>query len=125
MSVCDRDKRAIAPVAMALVGLGYQLVATAGTAKTLRAAGLACEVTKRLSEGHPNIVDEIERGDIAFIINTPQGNGARGDGSILRSEAVNRGITCVTALSATTALVQAIAAVRDTTLDVYALQDLP
>ena len=43
----------------------------------------------------------------------------------LRSEAVNRGITCVTALSATTALVQAIAAVRDTTLDVYALQDLP
>jgi len=125
VSVCDRDKRAIAPVAMALVGLGYQLVATAGTAKTLRAAGLACEVTKRLSEGHPNIVDEIEGGDIAFIINTPQGNGARGDGSILRSEAVNRGITCVTALSATTALVQAIAAVRDTTLDVYALQDLP
>ncbi|OFK24208.1 carbamoyl-phosphate synthase large subunit [Olsenella sp. HMSC062G07] len=124
VSVCDRDKRAIAPVATSLAGLGYELIATAGTAKTLRAAGLACEVVRRVSEGHPNIVDEIADGEVAFIINTPHGHESRGDGSILRAEAVNRGITCVTALSATTALVQAIVAARKDALDVIALQDL-
>ncbi|ERL08191.1 carbamoyl-phosphate synthase large subunit [Olsenella profusa] len=124
VSVCDRDKRAIAPVALSLTNMGYDLIATSGTAKTLRAAGIDCEVIKRVSEGHPNVVDEMAQGSIAFIINTPRGHTSRGDGSVLRGEAVNRGISCVTALSGATALVQAIAAMRKSSLDVYALQDL-
>ncbi len=124
VSVCDRDKRAIAPVALSLTNMGYDLIATSGTAKTLRAAGIDCEVIKRVSEGHPNVVDEMAQGSIAFIINTPHGHTSRGDGSVLRGEAVNRGISCVTALSGATALVQAIAAMRKSSLDVYALQDL-
>ena len=123
ISVCDRDKRAVAPVAMSLINLGYDLLATPGTAKTLRSAGLPCEVTKRLSEGHPNVVDEMAAGTIAFMINTPHGHAARGDGAIIRAEAVNRGISYATTLSATTALVQAIAAVRSQKLGAYALQD--
>lgn len=124
VSVCDRDKRAIAPVALALEGLGYDIVATPGTAKTLRAAGIACEVVSRIADGHPNAVDLMEEGKVSFIINTPHGRASRGDGARLRGEAVRRGITCVTALSATIALVQALTASRRREGDVFALQDL-
>jgi carbamoyl-phosphate synthase large subunit len=125
ISVCDRDKRAIAPVALALTNLGYTLMATVGTAKTLRAAGITCRVVCRISEGHPNVIDALSAGEVSFIINTPHGHESRGDGVRMRSEAVNRGVTLVTALSGATALVQALAAVRGRTLDIYALQDLP
>ncbi|SEH70903.1 MULTISPECIES: carbamoyl-phosphate synthase large subunit [Atopobiaceae] len=124
VSVCDRDKRAIAPVALAISGMGYDIVATAGTAKTLAAAGIPARVVKRVSEGHPNVVDLMASGDVSFVINTPHGHESRGDGAKVRSEAVNRGICCVTALSATTALVQALAASRDARISAYALQDL-
>ncbi|WP_314025920.1 carbamoyl-phosphate synthase large subunit [Olsenella uli] len=124
VSVCDRDKRAIAPVALALEGLGYDIVATPGTAKTLRAAGIACEVVSRIADGHPNAVDLMEEGKVSFIINTPHGRASRGDGARLRGEAVRRGITCVTALSATIALVQALTASRRREGEVFALQDL-
>ena len=124
VSVCDRDKRAIAPVALALEGLGYDIVATPGTAKTLRAAGIACEVVSRIADGHPNAVDLMEEGKVSFIINTPHGRAPRGDGARLRGEAVRRGITCVTALSATIALVQALTASRRREGEVFALQDL-
>ncbi len=125
VSVCDRDKRSVAPVAMSLVHLGYDLVATRGTAKTLRAAGIPCEVVKRVSEGHPNVADMMAEGKISFLINTPKGNSSRGDGVQLRSEAVSRGIDMATTMSGAVALVQAISALREGPLDVYALQDLP
>ncbi|HBO62423.1 MAG TPA: carbamoyl phosphate synthase large subunit, partial [Olsenella sp.] len=80
VSVCDRDKRSVAPVALSLVNLGYDLVATRGTAKTLRAAGIPCEVVKPISEGSPNIIDMMAEGKIAFLINTPKGHSSRGDG---------------------------------------------
>ena len=125
LSVRDADKRAIVPVAFSLVQMGYRMLATSGTAKTLRAAGIPCEVTKRVGEGHPNVHDVLTEGGVSFIINTPHGHGSRGDGSMLRSEAVNRGITYVTTLSAAAALVLALAAVHDEgELQVYALQDL-
>ena len=125
ISVCDRDKRAIAPVALAIRAMGYDIVATAGTAKTLRAAGIDAGVVRRVSEGHPNVVDLMREGRVGFVINTPHGHESRGDGAVVRGEAVNRGICCVTALSATTALVQAIDATRRKSLSAWALQDLP
>ena len=125
ISVCDRDKRSVAPVALSLVHLGYDLVATRGTAKTLHAAGIPCQVVKRVSEGHPNIADLMAEGKVSFLINTPHGHSSRGDGSVLRSEAVSRGIDMATTISGATALVQAISATRRGPLDVYALQDLP
>ncbi len=125
VSVCDRDKRAIAPVALSLRSLGYDLAATVGTAKTLRAAGIECSVLRRIGEGHPNVLDEMRAGRVSFVINTPHGHESRGDGVRMRGEAVERGITCVTALSATTALVQALACARDgASLAPVALQDL-
>ena len=124
ISVCDRDKRSIAPVAMTLRQLGYDLLATRGTAKTLRAAGIECRIVKPVREGHPNVVDLMADGEIAFLINTPHGHSSRGDGTKLRSEAVNRGIDMATTMSGATALVQAIVALRESSLGTYALQDL-
>ena len=124
ISVCDRDKRSIAPVAMTLRQLGYDLLATRGTAKTLRAAGIECRIVKPVREGHPNVIDLMADGEIAFLINTPHGHSSRGDGTKLRSEAVNRGIDMATTMSGATALVQAIVALRESSLGIYALQDL-
>ena len=125
LSVCDRDKRSIAPVALSLLHLGYDLVATSGTAKTLKAAGIPCGVVRRISEASPNIGDMLAEGKISFMVNTPHGHRSRGDGAVLRSEAVSRGIDMATTMSGAVALVQAISALRQGPLDVYALQDLP
>ena len=125
MSVRDADKRAIAPVAFSLHQMGYQILATRGTAKTLRAAGIPCEVVERASEGHPNVRDVLAEGGVSFIINTPHGHASRGDGAILRAEAVSRGITNVTTISAATALLQTLDLLREEAgLPVRALQDL-
>ena len=125
ISVRDADKRSIAPVAFSLHQMGYKILATRGTAKTLRAVGIPCEVTKRIGEGHPNVRDVLVAGEVSFIINTPHGHESRGDGVILRSEAVNRGITLVSTLSGAAALLQALALLRNEGgLPVYALQDL-
>ena len=125
ISVCDRDKRNIAPIARDLVNLGFKIVATSGTAKTLHAAGVPCTVARRMSEMHPNIGDEIAAGRIDLMINTPHGQETRGDGFRLRSEAVRHGLCYMTTMSAAQALVSAIATVQKGKLDVYALQDLP
>ena len=94
-------------------------------AATLRAAGIPCEVTRRVGEGHPNVHDVLSEGGVSFIINTPHGHDSRGDGAVLRQEAVSRGITNVTTLSAATALLQSLAVLRsDDGLPVHALQDL-
>ena len=124
VSVCDRDKRSVAPVALALTGLGYNLVATRGTAKTLHAAGIPCEEVKRVAEGHPNILDRIRGGEVAFLINTPHGESSRGDGVLLRGEAVARGIDLVSTMSGAVALVQAVSAARRGGAGPVALQDL-
>ena len=124
VSVCDRDKRAIAPVALALAGMGFGIVTTRGTAKTLRAAGIPCEVVRPISEGHPNVLDLMAEGRIGLLINSPKGGKSRGDGALMRSEAIGRGIDLVSTMSQATALVQSVAARRASALGTYALQDL-
>jgi carbamoyl-phosphate synthase large subunit len=124
ISVNDRDKRTIAPVALALYNDGYKIAATRGTAKTLRAAGIPCERMNRVSEAHPNVGDAIENGEVSFLINTPRGGRASGDGITIRSLAINHGVDLVTAMSGATALIQAIAALKTSSLKPYALQDL-
>ena len=131
ISVNDRDKRHILSVARVLRYLGFTICSTEGTAKVLRGGNVPCEVVRKFSDAHPNIGDMIAAGEIALIINTPYGQGARGDGYLLRTEAVRRSVTSVTALSGAGAFVAAIEAVRDAErsedggMDVIALQDLP
>ncbi len=99
ISVCDRDKRHILSVARILRYLGFDICSTEGTARVLRGGNVTCEVVEKISGPHdgerPNIGDLIADGKIAVIINTPYGPGSRGDGYLLRTEAVRRGVTCV------------------------------
>ncbi|HEY5540489.1 MAG TPA: carbamoyl phosphate synthase large subunit, partial [Coriobacteriia bacterium] len=96
---------------------------TRGTAKMLRAVGIpVTEVLKR-HEGRPNIIDHIANGEVQLVINTPFGQETRSDGYHLRAAAIRHGITNITTLSAAAAIVQAIEAIKEGRLDVYALQD--
>lgn len=125
ISVCDRDKRAIMPLARDIVRLGFRLVATDGTARALRASGIACEPVPKIHEGVPNVCDMIAAGDVSLMINTPFGGGARSDGYELRLEAVKHGVTHVTNLAGAQAMVAGIEMARASGLSIVALQDLP
>ena len=93
ISVCDRDKRHILSVARILRYLGFDIVSTEGTARVLRGGNVTCETVNKIGGAHPNIGDMIADGEISLIINTPYGPGSRGDGYLLRTEAVRRGVT--------------------------------
>ena len=125
ISVCDRDKRSIVSIARDIVRLGFKVVATAGTARALRAAGVDCEEVKKVHEGSPNVLDRIASGEIALMINTPFGHATRADGYELRLEAVKHGVTHVTNLAGAQAMVAGMEMARANGLTVVALQDLP
>jgi carbamoyl-phosphate synthase large subunit len=115
LSVREADKPALVPVAAALAGLGFQLVATTGTAATLSAAGLDVETVAKVSEAAddgPTVVDLIRRGRCDLVVNTPQGSGARADGYLIREAALVARVPRITTLSGAAAAVHAIADAR-------------
>ena len=136
ISVCDRDKRHILSLARILRHLGFEIVSTEGTARVLRGGNVPCEVVGKIgstseaagscvASDERGILDMIAAGEIAFIVNTPYGPGSRGDGYRLRTEAVRRGVTCLTALTAANAYVAALEARQlGDGMEVVALQDL-
>ena len=109
LSVRDADKPAIADIARALSRLGFELLATAGTARQVAAAGIAVGHVEKGAA----IVDRIRTGRCDLVINSPQGSGARGDGYRIREAALSARIPCITTLSGAAAAVQAIAAGRE------------
>ncbi len=114
LSVRDADKGALVPTAAALAGLGFNLLATTGTAQTLAAAGLEVEQVSKVGESPdgPTVVDLIRRGRCDLVINTPQGSGARADGYLIREAALGARVPCITTLSGAAAVVHAIAGAR-------------
>jgi carbamoyl-phosphate synthase large subunit len=120
LSVKDADKASMAPVAAALAGLGFRLVATAGTAATLRAAGLEVEEVAKVAEADTarrTVVDLIRQRRCDLVVNTPQGSGARADGYLIREAALVARVPCITTISGAAAAVHAIANARaETTL---------
>ena len=125
VSVCDRDKRGIVPIARDFVRLGFHIVATEGTSRALRAAGVDCTPVKKISEGAPNVLDMLIAGKIALMINTPFGHATRDDGYELRTEAVKHGVTQITTLAGAQAMAAGLEAMRANGLSAIALQDLP
>jgi carbamoyl-phosphate synthase large subunit len=123
VSVAERDKPEAIPIARALAELGYRLIATRGTAKTLRAVGIAVEEVPKIQEGRPNLIDYMKNKQISLVINTPSGKGARTDEGKIRAAAVANGVTCITTLAAAQAAVEACRAVRRRRWTVSALQD--
>jgi carbamoyl-phosphate synthase large subunit len=123
ISVADRDKAEVGPVARALAEMGYQILSTRGTAAALRGQGIAVQELPKLQEGRPNLIDLMKNHDIALVINTPSGKGARTDEGKIRASAVANGVTCITTLAAAQAAVEACRALREHELTVAALQD--
>jgi carbamoyl-phosphate synthase large subunit len=123
ISVADRDKTEAVGVAQGLVEMGYRLWATRGTARVLRAAGIAVEELPKLQEGRPNLLDHMKNKEVALIINTPSGRGTRTDEGRIRAAAVANGVTCITTLAAAQAAVEACRAMRQRPWTVAALQD--
>jgi carbamoyl-phosphate synthase large subunit len=107
LSVRDLDKGAIRPVAEALSGLGFRLLATGGTAAVLE--GLDVVV---LAKGDA-VVEAIRAGRCDLVVNTPQGSGARRDGAVIRQAALAARVTCITTLSGARLAVHAIANARE------------
>ncbi|MDX6407268.1 MAG: carbamoyl-phosphate synthase large subunit [Gaiellaceae bacterium] len=126
LSVRDADKGAAVPVASGLAELGFKLLATAGTADTLVAAGLEVGRVRKVTEAGagPTVVDLIRRGRCNLVINTPQGSGARTDGYLIREAALVARVPCITTLSGATAAVDAIANARsEESLSLQELQE--
>jgi len=123
ISVQDRDKPAIAEIAHRLRELGFSLAATAGTYGAIRASGIQLDRINKVSEGRPNILDSMKNREIALVINTPDGEGPRTDGALIRRCAISNGIPCITTLQAARAVVQGIAALKLRDYGVRALQD--
>ena len=124
VSVANRDRPAIVPIARKLADLGFHLMATAGTARVLQSHGVSVEVVRKIHEGRPNLLDHLANDRIDLIVNTPSGKGARTDEGRIRASAVSHGVPCITTLAAARAAVSAMERLRDGGLTVYALQDL-
>ncbi|MCA9201233.1 MAG: carbamoyl-phosphate synthase large subunit, partial [Planctomycetales bacterium] len=123
MSVSERHKDQIAGLAERLHKLGYQLIATSGTARCIEEKGIPVKRVKKLIEGHPNLLDYLIDGQVALILNTPSGKGARTDEGRIRAAAVQQGVPCITTIQAAEAAVAAMEGLREEEMGVLSLQD--
>jgi len=124
ISVQDRDKKSVLPIAKRLTELGFELVATGGTARFLHAGGIDVERVNKVYEGRPHIVDHLINRDIDLVINTPLGQASHEDDALIRQSALKFDIPCITTISGAGAAVEGIAAMIDRGLDVHSLQEL-
>ena len=124
VTVNDRDKGQLLPLAHQLIELGFRLVATDGTARFLRSNGAPCAHVFKVLEGRPNAVDLMKNGAIHLVINTPLGKASYFDEKALRTTATQRGIPLITTLSGAHAMVEAIRALQRGALTVKSLQEV-
>ncbi|MCC7418126.1 MAG: carbamoyl-phosphate synthase large subunit [Acidobacteria bacterium] len=123
VSVNNKDKANLLPIARDLAALGFHIVATRGTAAYLRSYGLAADVVFKVNEGRPNIADEVVNRKIDLIVNTPLGRESFFDDRAVRRAAMMHEVPCITTLTGAAAAVSAIRALRHEGLTVRALQD--
>ncbi|HYJ86017.1 MAG TPA: carbamoyl-phosphate synthase large subunit [Pyrinomonadaceae bacterium] len=125
ISVNDNDKGQAVILARKLVRLGFELIATLGTAERLREVGLKVESVFKVNEGRPNVVDHIKSQEIALIINTPLGRASHFDEQAIRRAALQYNVPCVTTMTGAQAIVEAISAREDGgPIQVRSLQEL-
>ena len=124
ITVNDRDKESVVPIARDFADLGFRLMATEGTARVLRANGLDVTVVRKIHEGRPHIADMMINGKVQIVINTPMGSAAYADEPVVTQTALRERIPCVTTLSGAAAVVDAIRALRAEPLVPVCIQDL-
>jgi carbamoyl-phosphate synthase large subunit len=123
VSVAPRHKSRVVPLVQQLTSIGYTILATHGTADALEGAGISCTRIKKIQEGHPNLLDYMTDGQVALVMNTPVGKGARTDEGRIRAAAVAAGVPCLTTIEAATAAVKAMEALREEEMQVLSLQE--
>jgi carbamoyl-phosphate synthase large subunit len=128
VSVANRDKRSMVFPVKRLADLGFEILATGGTAEVLRRNGLKATLLRkqhdgRGPDGEPTTVDAILAGEIDLIVNTPYGVGSRLDGYEIRTAAVTRGVPCITTVQGLAATVQGIEALLSGEVGVRSLQE--
>ena len=124
ISVNDRYKPEAVQVARRFAELGFNLVATRGTAAALEAAGLRCKVVFKVNEGRPNAVDLLKAGAIQLVIYTATGALSFSDEKAIRRSAILFRVPCITTLSGARAAVEAIAARKRDPIRVWSLQQI-
>ncbi len=123
ISVSDIHKSDVVSIAQSLYHLGFELVATRGTANAIKSGGIPVIVVNKVSEGRPNLVDRIKNGEIQLVINIPSGRTARDDDQLIRRASINYNVPVVTTISGARATAAAIAALQNGSLAVKSLQD--
>jgi carbamoyl-phosphate synthase large subunit len=124
LSVREKDKLAVAALATRLAALGFTLMATEGTAAVIGRAGVPVERVYKVTEGvRPHIVDRMKNGEVAMLVNTPEGRSARMDSYSIRRTAVTMGIPHFTTMAAAEAAAEAIAALRKEHVSIRSLQE--
>jgi carbamoyl-phosphate synthase large subunit len=122
LSVNDNDKPQLVGIARELLGLGFELVGTRGTAAFLRSQGLQIGSVHKVHEGRPNVQDYVKNGEVDIMVNTPLGQPSFSDETALRQTAVAYGVPMMTTLSAAWAAVEAIRAMKANDWTVRPLQ---
>ena len=122
VSVRERDKDQLPALAKSLVALGFKLIATKGTAETIKAAGLDVQPVNKVKEGRPHIVDMIKSDKINLIINTTEGRQAISDSSTIRSSAEQHRVYYTTTMAGGSAVCEALKFAGD--IKVRSLQQL-
>ncbi len=123
ITVTDADKAAATQLAARFHDLGFEIIATRGTAQAISRMGIPVRAINKINEGSPHVVDYIRSRDVDMVINTPTGSGARSDGYEIRSAAVRQGIPCITTMTGASAATRAIAA-RERGAEPVSLQEL-
>ena len=123
LSAKDRDKNWIGQIGKELNEMGFNLIATSGTAKVLEDNNLKVKITNKLSEDGINVIDLMKNNEVNLLINTPSGPVARVDEVKIRSEAILRGLPIVTTCSGAKATIKAIKTINSSEWNVKALQD--
>ncbi|MEO1126352.1 MAG: carbamoyl-phosphate synthase large subunit [Cyanobacteria bacterium J06639_16] len=123
ISMNDRDKAAVVPIAKDLIDMGFKLVATAGTCQVLKDNEVPVDLVLKIHEGRPNVMDWIKNQQIQLIINTPIGETAQEDDRDIRRSALGYKIPTITTIAAARATAAAIRSLQRETLGVKALQD--
>jgi carbamoyl-phosphate synthase large subunit len=124
ITVTDRDKPAATQLAARFHDMGFQVIATRGTAQAISRMGVPVTAINKIGDGSPHVVDFIRNGDVDLVINTPTGSGARSDGYEIRTASVRHGIPCVTTMTGASAAARAISAQRGRGAEPRSLQEL-
>ncbi|MFC1674416.1 carbamoyl-phosphate synthase large subunit [Candidatus Omnitrophota bacterium] len=123
LTVAEKDKQKLLPIAKRLEKAGFKILATEGTGRFLSENGVKNNQIKKLYEGRPNITDAIKNKDVQLIVNTPIGRGSKYDDSYIRMMAIQHKLPYITSIAAAEASIEGIEAAKKNKITATSLQD--